>query len=224
MRTATSYVKNICKLYSPPEKPNADFDDEDIMAFEKILGVELPADYYEFLKRYGFGSFDEYFYINYPFVENGAEKFILDNNNRKTNYDYLERHFTEPINGNLAFVDCKFADGELTVIAGNPKLAVYLRTEKIDEYTRSKIIALGNHYPYIFYPQEGGLICLGYTDDDEFFFRIMGDKTSIVMYSDGGYYEFNMSFTEFVYGYLTQTIKLPMQNEDNTKWEFCVYE
>lgn len=223
MRDATSYVKDICKLYSPPKNPNANFDEEDIVAFEKILGVELPSDYYELLKTYGFGSFNEYFYINYPFVENGAEKFIINNNNRKTAYDYLEHIFDTPTNGKPAFVDCKFIDRELKVIGGNPELAVYLRTEKIDEYTRSKIIALGNHYPYDFYPQEGGLICLGYTDDDEFFLKIAGHKTSIVMYSDG-YYEFNMSFTEFVYGYLTQTIKLPMQNEDNTEWEFCVYE
>lgn len=223
MRDSISLLSRICELYSPPDKPNADFTDKDILAFEKALGTELPSDYYEFLKTYGHGSFNDYFYVNYPFTENGTEDFISDNNERRENYDFLEKDAYEKINGKAVFVDCRFIDRKLTVTAGNAELAEFLHTEKIDAYTRDKIIALGDHYPYEFYPEEGGLIFLGYTDDEEFFIRFTDGKASIVMYSDG-YYEFDMSLTEFIYGYLTQTIKLPMMNEENTDWKFCVYE
>lgn len=222
MRNSTSFIAELCKRYPPPNKPNSDFTDKDIAEFEKALGTELPSDYYEFLKLYGYGSFNDYFYINYPFTENGAEIFISENEERKEDYDFLELDSYNGNGGVPLFVDCKFVDGELTVTAGNAELAEFLRAEKIDAYTRSKITALGDHYPYDFYPEDGGLIFIGYTDDEEFFLRFSDGKESIVMYSEG-YYEFNMSFSEFVYGYLTQKIKLPMQLEDNSEWEFCVY-
>lgn len=108
------------------------------------------------------------------------------------------------------------------MVNGNPQNATFLRTEKIDWYTRSKILAFGDHYPYDFYPNKNGLLCFGRTDDDDFFVRIHGTRTSIVLYSEG-YYEFDMGITEFIYGFLTQTIQLPMQNENNTDWHFVPY-
>lgn len=217
-----NFLSLICELYPPPENPNTLFSDDDIINFEKALGTELPADYYEFLKMYGFGSFSDYFYINNPFIENGTEIFIAENNQQKENYTFLERNVNEKINGKLTFVDCRFVNGKLEVVAGNPELAETMRTEKIDDYTRSKIIAFGDHSPYGFYPDEpDGLIFIGHTDDDDFFYRYSDGKYSIVKY-DSDYYEFDMTFTEFVYGYLTAKIKLPMMNDD-TEWEFIPY-
>lgn len=97
-----------------------------------------------------------------------------------------------------------------------------MRMEKTDAYTRSKIIKFGDHFPYKFYPEKtDGLIFIGYTDDEDFFYRYSGGRESIVIYSSD-YYEFDMSFTEFVYSYLTKKIKLPMSN-DETEWEFISY-
>lgn len=222
MIKSESYVKSLCKRYPPPEKSNTLFSDDDIINFEKALGIELPSDYYEFLKVYGFGSFSDYFYINNPFIENGTEIFIAENNYQKENYAFLECNVSEKINGKPTFVDCKFINGHLAVTAGNPELTETMHTEKIDSYTRSRIIAFGNHYPYGFYPDKpDGLIFIGHTDDDDFFYRCSAGKYSIVMY-DSDYYEFDMTFTEFVYGYLTTKIKLPMMNDD-TDWEFIPY-
>lgn len=222
MLESDSFLSRICELYPPPENPNTLFSDDDIINFEKALGIELPADYYGFLKVYGFGSFSEYFYINNPFIENGTEIFISDNSCQKENYAFLTNTFNEKINGKPAFVDCKFVNGQLKVIAGNPELTETIRTERIDDYTRNRIIVFGDNFPYGFYPdEEGGLIFIGHTDDEDFFYRYYGGKYSIVMYNSD-YYEFDMTFTEFVYNYLTAKIKLPMMS-DETDWEFIPF-
>lgn len=222
MRDSESFLKFICDLYPPPEKININFSNEDINKFESALGTELPYDYYEFLKVYGYGSFSDYFYINNPFIENDTENFISENNQRKEDYNFLERNAYEKINGKLTFADCIFIDGKTVVTAGNPELVGYMRMEKTDVYTRSKIIKFGDHFPYEFYLEKNyGLIFIAYTDDEDFFYRYSGGRGSIVIYSSD-YYEFDMSFTEFVYGYLTKKIKLPMSN-DETEWEFISY-
>lgn len=218
-----SFVKRLTELYPPPENSNTVFGDEDIRNFEKILGTELPSDYYEFLEAYGYGSFDSYFYVNNPFIENGTEIFLSENNEQKEIYAFLERDVNETINGQITFVDCKFVNGQPEVVAGNPELAETMRTEVIDGYTRSKIKAFGNHFPYAFYPDKtDGLIFIGHTDDEDFFYRYSDGRYSIVMY-DADYYEFDMTFTEFVYNYLTKKIRLPMQNDD-TDWKFIHFE
>ena len=216
------WLNKLIEKYPPPENPNNDFNDEDIAAFEKALGTSLPADYYAFLKTYGYGTFGSYIYINYPFIPNGAEDFIDEHKQREENYKYLESDYMEMPNGQSAYLDCRFNNGEPEVTGGNPDLLEFMRCEKIDSFTRSKIIAFGDHYPYPFYPEEGGLIFIGYTDDDEFFLRKNGDKFTVVMYGDS-YYEFDMSFTEFLYCYMTMTIKLPMMWDEPQEWEFEPY-
>lgn len=223
MLEAISFINEIQKKYPAPLNNKTRFDINDIQLFEKALGVELPSDYYDFLQVYGYGSFDDYFYILNPFIDNGTEIFIENNKQEKENYEYLEQGFwSSSINGKPAYVDCKFLDKELIISRGNEALAEFLRTEKIDEHTRSKILALGNHYPYELYPEDGGFVYFGRTDDDSFFVRICGTKTSVVMYSDG-YYEFDMSITEFIYEYLTKTMKLPMMNDED-EWSFVSYD
>ncbi len=223
MQESESFIDLICKNYPAPENSNTLFGDDDIRNFEKALGAELPSDYYEFLKVYGFGSFSDYFYISNPFIENGTEIFISENARQKEIYAFLERDVDKTINGWITFIDCRFVDGQVEVVAGNPELLETMRTEKIDGYTRSKIIAFGDHFPYAFYPDKSnGLIFIGHTDDEDFFYRYSDGKYSIVMY-DCDYYEFDMTFTEFVYNYLTAKIKLPMGNEE-TEWEFIPFE
>lgn len=214
-----SFVDEIQKKYPAPPECEMHFDENDILRVEKELGLELPSDFYDYLKIYGNGCFDEYFYIWDPFGENGTKGFLECTALAKDTYNDLEKDLMEP---RPVYVDCKFSNGEVVVLKGDPKYVEFLRTEKIDEHTRSKILAFGDHYPYDFYPQENGLLCFGRTDDHEFFVRIHDRKTSIVMYSYG-YYEFDMGITEFIYEFLTATMQLPMQGT-NTEWHFVPYE
>ena len=216
MIQAHSFVNELQQKYPAPQGNKPQFDEKDIQVFEKELGAELPSDFYEFLRVYGHGSFSDYFYIWNPFAENGRETFIIQNNQAKKNYEYLEEQWNK---WDIAMrVDCRFSDDGIVVLNGDIKQVEFLRTECIDGHTRSKILALGNHFPYAFFPEKNGLINFGRTDDDDFFMRIQDKKISIVMYSDD-YYEFDMSVTEFMYEYLTKTIKLPMMN-DETEWTF----
>ena len=210
------FVNELQHKYPPPINNKAHFNINDIRSFENSFGAEFPSDFYDFLQLYGFGSFNDYFYIWNPFVDGGFKHFIKMNEQAKENYNYLERNLSS------IGIDCQFINNKLIVLNGNEKYAEFLRTDKIDKYTRSKIIALGNHYPYEFFPKKAGLIYFGRTDDDDFFLRIQDTKTSIVMFSDN-YYEFDMGITEFIYGYLTKTIKLPMMN-DETNWTFIAYD
>lgn len=212
-----SFVDEIQHKYPPPSNNKIHFDINDIHAFENAFGEEFPSDFYDFLQPYGHGSFGEYFYIWNPFIDDGVQYFIKANKQAKEDYAYLERRLSS------TGIDCKFSNGELIVINGDKKYAEFLRVEKIDKYTRSKIIALGDHYPYDFFPEKEGLIYFGRTDDADFFLRVHGKKTSIVMYDDGCYYEFEMGITEFIYRYLTKTIKLPMMDDD-ADWTFIAYD
>ena len=219
-----SFIDELRHKYPPPVNNKVQFDDNDIRSFEQAFGAEFPSDFYDFLRVYGHGSFDEYFYIWNPFVHGGLQNFIDQNEQAKENYDYLERDLSsdDGAGGSDWAIDCKFSGQELIVVNGNSKYAEFLRPEKIDPYTRSKIIALGNHYPYEFFPEKEGLISFGRTDDEDFFIRIRNKKTSIVMYSSG-YYEFDMGVTEFIDGYLTKKIKLPMMNEESD-WTFVAFD
>ena len=176
------WLNRLIEKYPTPGNPNNNFSDEDTAAFEKALGTSLPADYYAFLRAYGYGTFSEYIYINYPFGKNGTEIFMEEQQQRSKNYDYLEADYDVPTNGIQTFLDCRFVDGEPEVTDGNADLLEFMRCEEIDSFTRSKIVAFGNHYPYPFYPEEGGLIFIGWTDDSEFFLRKNGDKFTVVMY------------------------------------------
>ena len=216
------WLNKLIEKYPTPDNPNNHFTDEDIAAFEKALGTSLPADYYAFLKAYGYGTFGSYIYINYPFNENDAQIFIDEQEQREENYKSLESDYTEMPNGKPVYLDCKFNNGEPEVTGGNADLLEFMRCEEIDSFTRSKIIAFGNHYPYPFYPKDGGLIFIGWTDDEEFFLRKTGDKFTVVTY-DCGYYEFDMSFTEFLYNFMTMTLKLPMMWDEMPEWEFEPY-
>ena len=161
------WLNKLIEKYPPPENPNNNFNDEDIAAFEKALGTSLPADFYAFLHAYGYGTFSSYIYINYPFTQNGSEIFMEEQQQRNENYNYLEADYEVPMNVRQTFLDCRFIDGEPAVTSGNPDLLEFMRCEKIDSFTRSKIIAFGNHFPYPFYPEEGGLLFIGWSDDDD---------------------------------------------------------
>ena len=221
MFTAPSYVDQIQQKYPAPPEGALHFDEKDIQRVEQELGLELPSDFYDYLKIYGNGSFDQYFYIWDPFFwENGIDGFLECTVQARETYTGLEKNMIEHYPS--SYVDCRFSGDEIVVLNGSPKLVEFLRTEQISEHTRSKLLALGDHYPYDFYPQKNGLLCFGRTDDDEFFVRIHDRKTSIVMYSSG-YYEFDMGITEFIYEFLTATIQLPMKS-DNIEWHFVPYE
>ena len=218
MKENHKFLELLLQAFPPPESPEPEFSDADIQALENEFGTALPEDYYAFLRAYGDGTFSTYFYVNHPFAES-TETLAETNQQRKENYALLESDYFSDV----YIIDGRFQNQEFTVTKGNPELAEFLRTEKIDAFTRSKIIALGNHYPYPFYPErKDGLIFWGYTDDEEFFLRKNQDRISIVLY-DCGYYEFDMSMTEFIYYWLTNQIRLPMQAEEPIDWEFIPF-
>lgn len=210
------YVEKLLEKYPAPKEIRTDFTNEDIRVFEEQLGIRLPKDYYAFLRAYGQGSFSDYFYIWHPFANaEPAKWFLAETKECAENYAMLEEPFLSD------GVDGKFVNGEFVQIRGKAELAEFLRVEKIDAHTRAKILFLGDHYPYDFYPKEGGLLYIGRTDDEDFFLRMDCGKQTIVMYSDG-YYEFDMTITEFIYEYLTCAIRIPM-GHDEDEWEFVAY-
>lgn len=210
------YLEKLFTKYPAPKESNIHFTDEDIRSFEEQIGIHLPEDYYAFLRAYGYGSFSDYFYIWHPFAAaHPAEAFLAETRRCAENYAMLEEPFLSD------GVDGEFVDGEFVQIRGKAELAEFLRVEEIDAHTRSKILFLGDHYPYDFYPEEGGLLYFGRTDEEEFFLRMDCGKQTIVMYSDG-YYEFDMTVTEFIYEYLTCSIRIPMGHEEDG-WEFVAY-
>lgn len=87
-----SFVDQIQQVYTPPKKVNVSFEDKDIEVFETALGIALPSDYYEFLHVYGYGSFDDYFYIWHPFIKHGIEYFIEEQKQIEKNCQMLESH------------------------------------------------------------------------------------------------------------------------------------
>ena len=141
MTEQRNFTNEIAKLYPPPEKPSRTFTPEDVSALENALGIEFPSDYIDFLRLYGHGSFENYVYINYPFGENAPENFIAETERRRENYRMLEKTRIEaetfPGDKPILWVDCIFQGGELAVTGGNPDMAVYLGTEKIDLATTS---------------------------------------------------------------------------------------
>lgn len=212
-----SFITSLLERYPAPPINTVPFDMDDILSFEKELGTEMPSDYYDFLQAYGFGSFNDYFYIWNPFTENGTEVFIEEQKQIEENYKSLNA-----ISDSSNRIDCKFSGNELIILNGDERHAKFLRAEKIDEHTRSKILALGNYFPYEFHPRKNGLIYFGRTDDEDFFIHIQEGKISIVMYRDD-YFEFDMGITEFIYEYLTASLKLPMGN-DETEWNFISFQ
>ncbi len=217
MFATRSFINELQRRYPAPQGSKTQFDLKDIREFERKIGAEMPSDFYDFLRVYGYGSFNDYFYVWNPFIENGANVFLAQCNQAKENYEYLENK------QNLSkCIDCKFSGNELIVLRGNQRYVEFLGVEHIDEYTRSKIVALGDHWPYRIFPKTEGIIYFGKTNDDDFFVRIQGRKTSVIMYGDR-YYEFDMGITEFIFGYLTKTIKLPRVIE-NMEWNFISYE
>ena len=217
MYNTESFVKQLTEKYPPHQGNKTHFDIKNIENFESELGTELPSDFYDFLLAYGSGSFNDFFFVWHPFTEGGADEFFQNNKQAEENYKFLENSLDASWR-----VDCCFSDNKLITLNGDKKFTETLRTEQIDAHTRSKIMALGNHYPYHFFPEKDGMVYWGRTDDDDFFLRIRDEKNSIIMYSDG-YYEFDMGITEFIYEYLTGTIRLPMMHNE-TGWDFISYE
>ena len=91
-----------------------------------------------------------------------------------------------------------------------------------DDEIRSKLIKCGTGYPYHFYKNGTGLIYWGRTDDCNFFWNYYSDKYSVVAYCDNDFYEFNMSFSEFLFYFLDGEIKglYDFNNEFTTYKEY----
>lgn len=89
MFDAFSFVNELKNLYPAPSENKVQFGANDIQSFEKEFGAELPSDYYDFLLTYGAGSFNEYFYVWDPFMDNGIKAFTDCNNQAKENYKMI---------------------------------------------------------------------------------------------------------------------------------------
>lgn len=72
MFATRSFINELQRRYPAPQGSKTQFDLKDIREFESKIGAEMPSDFYDFLRVYGYGSFNDYFYVWNPFIENGA--------------------------------------------------------------------------------------------------------------------------------------------------------
>lgn len=97
MFIAKSYIDKIQKKYPSLLEGELHFNENDIRCVERGLGLELHSDYCNYLKLYGNGSFDEYFYIWHPFFrEKGIKGFLDCTTQAEENYRSLEKNLMEP--------------------------------------------------------------------------------------------------------------------------------
>lgn len=174
-----NFVEKLIKEFTPPENPRYTVNDEIRAEAESRLGAKLPEDYYDFINAYGFGSFGTYVKVDNLFQPNGMTDYF---NWLDTLYEMREE-FPENYE-DYDEMDISFS--------------------KFDESIRSKILMCGWGYPYGLYEDGEGLIYWGRTDDLDFYWNFKdGGHTVIAYMDDDCFLEFDMSFSEFLYNFLS---------------------
>ena len=62
-------MNELLNLVMPPVHPVSVGSDKEWNNIEEKIGINLPEDYKKIVETYGFGSFNEYFYVLNPFIE-----------------------------------------------------------------------------------------------------------------------------------------------------------
>lgn len=193
-----NYVEKLSEKYAAPQNPQGTVTDNVKIDFEKELGVALPDDYYDYFNTFGDGSFSEYVRITNPFVsdeyfEESKENSDIYNDMKKMRKLYTAGDSVASVDENGEIIIEKEYNDELK---GN----VFIPENKD---IRSKIVRFGFGFPFDFYKNGNGLVYYGHTDDHNFFWNFYDDNYTIVMYGDSDdFYEYDMSFSEFLYYFL----------------------
>lgn len=193
-----NYVVKLSEKYAPPQNQQGTVTDNVKTDFEKELGTALPDDYYDYINTFGDGSFSEYVRITYPFVsdeyfEESRENSDIYNDIKKMRKTYAAGDSVASFDENGDIIIEKEYNDEF-------KRNVFIPDNKD---IRSKIVRFGFGFPFDFYKNGNGLVYFGHTDDHNFFWNFYDDNYTIVMYGDSDdFYEYDMSFSEFVYYFL----------------------
>ncbi|MDE7293118.1 MAG: hypothetical protein K2N72_01705 [Oscillospiraceae bacterium] len=182
-----SYVEQLAKEFYFGKSPHWIVDEAIKTDVEERIGTNLPGDYYEFINLFGFGSFSNYVKIENFFRPDGVEEYFAETEcNAETMSEMKDMFGYDDDDVNDIPVDC------------------------FDEDIRKRIVSSGYGFPYNFFSKSNGcgLIYWGRTDDVDFYWNYTGDSYSIIVYMDDNcFYEFNMSFSEFLYNFLHGKMK-----------------
>lgn len=194
-----SYVNLLVSEYNPPSNPKYVVDDDVKNKVESRLGICLPKDYYDYINTFGYGSFDNYVKVVNFFREDGVDEYFQESSdNEEIMNDLKEMRNSFGIEDTIVNIE----KGKVVSTEND-----YSLLNCYDDEIRSKLIKCGTGYPYQFYKNGTGLIYWGRTDDCNFFWNYYSDGYSVVAYCDNDFYEFDMSFSEFLYHFLDGKMK-----------------
>ena len=220
-----NYVKKLSSEFKPPRKLLYKTDKNIRTETEEKIGAALPDDYYDFIDKFGYGTFDYYVYVHNFFSEDGADEY----------FDYAKT-CAETMNEEKAlraetFIDTSvyMANGEISETVtennDNEEAAEDLDPEILDTLEigcRDKLICYGTGFPYQFLSETGngtGLVYFGYSDDFNFFWNYKENGYTVIMYYDDYYFEYKMSFSEFLYNYIKGNVFPYPYDEDEIEYE-----
>ena len=205
-----NYTQKLASEYYPDKTPKYIVNDEIKTEIENRLGTQLPDDYYDFINNFGYGSFNYYVKVFNFFRMNGIEDYFQETQDNKEIMQELK-----DMKSQLGFDDVISVVENGKIISKTQSSDLRdVSIDNFDEEVRKKIIKCGIGYPYEFYSNGSGLIYWGSTDDHNFFWNYNNDIFTVVLYEDdGGFYEFDMSCTEFLYNFLHEKI-IPLYGSD----------
>lgn len=204
-----NFVDKLVQKYDPPHDPKCVVDNDVRAAVENRLGAALPEDYYDYINAFGYGSFSNYVKVFNFFRTDGVDEYFSEIEDNKEAIDDLKKlRAMYGMNDSVVYVE----NGEVVSVdkknTNKGSLSDYDELSSISldifpEKTQLKIKKYGIGYPYEFYNDGVGLIYWGHTDDVNFFWNYYENGYTVIVYlEDNVFYEFDMSFSEFLYNFL----------------------
>lgn len=219
MEKETNYTRELASEFYRGTSPECIVDSKIKEEFEKRLGISLPNDYYDYINSFGDGCYSDCIKIFNIFRENGIHEYFDE---VSVNEDTMTS--CKKMRELLGFNDVvhNVEDGE---IISEPTVDYkVVDIVDFDEVVKTKIIRCGLGLPYNFSENGSyGLIYFGYADDFNFFWNYDCEKFTVVVFDeDNSFYEFDMSFTEFLYDLLHG--KMPHITDCDDNWTYEEYK
>lgn len=223
-----NFVDKLVQDYNPPHDPKCVVDNDVRATVENRLGAAFPEDYYDYINAFGYGSFSNYVKVFNFFRTDGVDEYFLEIEDNKEAIDDLKSlRAMYGMNDAVAYVE----NGKVVSVDKSNKdkgtLSNYDELSNISldifpENTQLKIKKYGTGYPYEFYNNGVGLIYWGHTDDVNFFWNYYENGYTVIVYmEDNVFYEFDMSFSEFLYDFLNGEMgDIANPNNDYTYEEY----
>ncbi len=204
-----NFVDKLVQTYNPPQDPKCVVDNDVRVTIENRLDATLPEDYYDYINAFGNGSFSSYVKVFNFFRTDGVDEYFQEVEENKGVIDDLKKiramyGMNDSVvcveNGEVVSVDKRNTnEGSLS---GFDELS-NISLDVFNESTQLKIKKYGVGYPYEFYNDGVGLIYWGRTDDVNFYWNYYKNGYTIIVYMENNiFYEFDMSFSEFLYNFL----------------------